>query len=140
MYTLEEIIIAVLVSCAIVGYLSYQLGQFILIAKMLGKLTDEELDRLDELTAKLESAKLDSDAEKILDSVFKKSKSLTQVVMSGQIFLYDEHNNFVAQGNSAEEAAAVFYKSEYSSSLATVECSEGNTYQIVDGKVKSLSL
>lgn len=126
MYSLDEVIIIVSIAVAIVAFLAYQLGQFVLIARMLGTLDEAGLERLDALTKKLEEA-MDDESN---------TKRLIQEVMSGVVFLYDDKNNFVAQGNSAAEAAANFFKSKHSTSLAIVECSEGKTYQIIDGKIQ----
>lgn len=131
MFTFTEVLlIIVLVSC-IVGYIAYNLAQFIIISKMLDGLSDEELDKLTKNMEKM------SDVEESFDGKNHTTKTLVQEVISGQTFLYDEHNNFVAQGDSASEAAAIFFNSRHTASVAIVKCGEGNSYKIVNGKIEA---
>lgn len=101
---------------------------------MLDELSDAELAKL---TKEIEEMSIIADVISEADKTEPKSKILVQEVMAGQTFLYDEHDNFVAQGNSAAEAASIFFNSRHSASVATVKCSEGNSYKIVNGKIES---
>jgi hypothetical protein len=141
MFSLNEVILIVLVVSVIVGYIAYQFAEFSLITRMLSTLSDEELDRLERLKKQIEDAVTDEEADAIVERFAKendgKSKTLTQEVISGQTFLYDENDNFVAQGSSAAEAAEIFFNSRHSAEVAVVKCNEGNSYRIVNGKIES---
>lgn len=134
MFTYIEVFFIVLIASTVVGYISYCYAEFKIIARMLDELSDAELAKL---TKEIEEMAMVVDSIADADKTGPKSKILIQEVMSGQTFLYDEHNNFVAQGNSASEAAAIFFNSRHSASVATVKCSEGNSYKIVNGKIES---
>lgn len=134
MFTYIEVFFIVVIASAIVGYISYCYAEFKMIARMLDELSDEEFTKLSKEIEQM-SAVVNSISE--VDKTELKSKILIQEVMAGQTFLYDEHDNFVAQGNSASEAAAIFFNSRHSASVATVKCGEGNSYKIVNGKIES---
>jgi hypothetical protein len=132
MFNFAEVFFIVVIVSGIVGYISYCYAEFKIIARMLDELSDDELARL---TKEIEQM------GDVVDVVSKgdaaKSKTLIQEVISGQTFLYDENDNFVAQGSSAAEAAEIFFNSRHSASVATVKCNEGNSYRIINGKIES---
>lgn len=132
MFNFTEVFFIVVIVSAIVGYISYQWAEFNIIARMLNELSDDELARL---TKEIEE--MGNQADSISQDTAVKSKTLVQEVISGQTFLYDEKDNFVAQGSSAAEAAEIFFNSRHSTEVATVKCNEGNSYRIVNGKIES---
>lgn len=134
MFTYIEVFFIVVIASAIVGYISYCYAEFKMITRMLDELSDAELAKL---TKEIEEMSIIADVISENDKTVQKSKILLQEVIGGQTFLYDEHDNFVAQGNSASEAAAIFFNSRHSASVATVKCGEGNSYKIVNGKIES---
>lgn len=134
MFTYIEVFFIVVIASSIVGYISYCYAEFKIIARMLDELSDAELAKL---TKEIEEMSIIADVISEADKTEPKSKILVQEVMAGQTFLYDEHDNFVAQGNSAAEAASIFFNSRHSASVATVKCGEGNSYKIVNGKIES---
>lgn len=139
MFSLDEVIIITAIVSAIVGYLCFQWAEIRLVTKMISTLTDEELKKLEKLEQELDEAISDEEAAKIInrelaDSKNSKARTLTQEVVDGQTFLY-ENNSFIAQGSSAVEAAANFFKST-NSVQATVVCSEGKSYKIINGKIE----
>ena len=140
MFSLNEVILIVLVVSIIVGYIAYQFAQYSLITRMLSTLSDEELDRLERLKKQIEDAVSDEEADAIVERFAKEndgeSRILTQEVVAGQTFLF-EGSKFIAQGSSAAEAAEVFFNSRHSSAVATVKCDEGNSYRIINGKIES---
>lgn len=142
MFTLTEVILLVSFVTFIVSYIAYRLAEFHLIVKMLSTLTAEELDKLDKLKQELESTDTDEEAAAVIEQFSKRvereqSKTLIQEVLDGTTYLYDENNTFVAQGATASLAALNFFNSRHSSEVATVKCSEGNTYRIINGKIES---
>ena len=138
MFTLDEVIIISLIIGAIIGFIAYQYAQYRLIARMLDGLSDEELDRLERLKEQLEAALTDEEADGIIANANNvASVSLTQEVVGGTLYLYNG-NTFVAQGNTAAEAATNFFNSQHSHSRATVRCGEGKQYLIIDGNIQRL--
>lgn len=138
MFTLGEVISITLVVSVIVGYLAYQLAEFNMIARILGGMSDSELDRLEHLKDKLETAVDDAERDQILESASSGTVTLTQEIVNGVTYLYNG-TQFVAQGSTASEAAANFYNSHHSSLEATVVCSEGRSYRIIGGKIDNLN-
>lgn len=137
MFSLDEVVIITLIVSVIVGYIAYQFAEFMVIARMLNSLSDDELDRLDKLRAQLESALSEEEANKIIDAANRGgSATLSQEVVNGTTYLYGEDNTFVAQGNTAAEAALNFFNSRHSVDVVTVKCSEGKTYKIINGKIE----
>lgn len=132
MFNLTEVFFIVVIVSAIVGYISYCYAEFKIIARMLDELSDDELARL---TKEIEQ--MGDVVAVVSKGDAAKSKTLIQEVISGQTFLYDENDNFVAQGSSAAEAAEIFFNSRHSASVATVKCNEGNSYRIINGKIES---
>jgi hypothetical protein len=132
MFNFTEVFFIVVIVSGIVGYISYCYAEFKIIARMLDELSDDELARL---TKEIEA--MGDVVAVVTKDDTAKPKSLVQEVISGQTFLYDEHDNFVAQGGSAAEAAEIFFNSRHSASVATVKCNEGNSYRIVNGKIES---
>jgi hypothetical protein len=137
MFTLDEVIIIVLIFGAIIGFIAYQYAQYRMIARMLASLSDEEIGRLESLKEQLEAALTDEEADGIIANANGvASVTLTQEVVAGTLYLYNG-NTFVAQGNTAAEAAANFFNSSHSHSKATVRCGEGKEYLIIDGKIEN---
>jgi ElaB/YqjD/DUF883 family membrane-anchored ribosome-binding protein len=132
MFNLTEVFFIVVIVSGIVGYISYCYAEFKIIARMLDELSDDELARL---TKEIEQ--MGDVVAVVSKGDAAKSKTLIQEVISGQTFLYDEHDNFVAQGSSAAEAAEIFFNSRHSASVAIVKCSDGNSYRIINGKIES---
>jgi hypothetical protein len=138
MFTLHEVIIIAVIIGAIIGFIAYQYAQYRMIARMLESLSDEELDRLERLKAQLEAALTDEEADGIIANANNvASVTLTQEVVAGTLYLYNG-NTFVAQGNTAAEAATNFFNSCHSHSRATVRCGEGKQYLIIDGNIQRL--
>lgn len=132
MFNLTEVFFIVVIVSAIVGYISYCYAEFKIIARMLDELSDDELARL---TKEIEA--MGDVVAVVSKGDAAKSKTLIQEVISGQTFLYDENDNFVAQGSSAAEAAEIFFNSRHSAEVAVVKCNEGNSYRIINGKIES---
>jgi hypothetical protein len=138
MFTLHEVIIITGIISTIFGYIAFKLAEYLLFVRMLASLSEDELDRLDKLRAKLEAAIDDADADRIIaDARQENSVMLTQEVVDGNTYLYDTNNTFVAQGSSAAEAALSFFN-RHSHSRATVRCGEGKEYHIIDGRIERL--
>jgi hypothetical protein len=138
MFTLDEVIIIVLIIGTIIGFIAYQYAQYRMIARMLASLSDEEIGRLESLKEQLEAALTDEEAEEIIANANSTaSVTLTQEVVGGTLYLYNG-NTFVAQGNTAAEAAANFFNSQHSHSRATVRCGEGKEYLIIEGNIQRL--
>lgn len=140
MFTLTEVILLVVFVAGVVGYISYRLAEFRLIARMLSTFSDEDLDKLERLKQQIDEVLTDEEADAIVERFSKesekKTKTLTQEVVDGTTYLYDENNIFVAQGATASLAALNFFNSRHSAEVATVECSEGNSYRIINGKIE----
>lgn len=138
MFTLDEVILISVIIGAIIGFIAYQYAQYRLIARMLDGLSDDELDRLERLKEQLEAALTDEEADRIIANAnTEPTVSLTQEVVGGTLYLYNG-NTFVAQGNTAAEAATNFFNSCHSHSRATVRCGEGKQYLIIDGNIERL--
>ena len=139
MFTLDEVIIIVLIFGAIIGFITYQYAQYRLIARMLESLSDEEIDRLERLKDQLDAALSDEEADRIIESANKQlsSVTLTQEIVGNTLYLYNG-NTFVAQGNTETEAAINFFNSDHSCPQATVRCGEGKQYLIIEGKIERL--
>jgi len=139
MFTLDEVILISVIIGAIVGFIAYQYAQYRMIARILESLSDEEIDRLERLKTQLDAAISDEEADRIIESANKQlsSVTLTQEIVGDTLYLYNG-NTFVAQGNTASEAALNFFNSDHSCSQATVRCGEGKQYLIVEGKIVRL--
>lgn len=136
MFSLAEVILIALAAALIAGYLSYHLAQFVIFTRLISSLSEGELDRLDKLREQLENALDDSEADRIIEAARSQpSRTLTQEVVAGQTFLFED-SKFVAQGSSDAAAAQAFFESKHSSSTATVECRDGTSYRIIDGKIE----
>jgi hypothetical protein len=130
MFNLTEVFFIVVIVSAIVGYISYCYAEFRIIASLVDELSEEELARL----AK-EIEEMGNQADSISTDAEAKPKTLIQEVISGQTYLYDENDTFMAQGGSASEAAESFFKRHFTA-VAVVKCGEGNSYRIVNGKIE----
>ena len=139
MFSLDQVIIISLIIGAIVGFIAYQYAQYRLIAKMLEGLSEEDMNRIEQLKTQLEAALTDEEAERIIAAANNGiiSVTLTQEVVGDTLYLYNG-NTFVAQGNTAAEAALNFFNSQHSCQQATVLCGEGKQYLIIDGKIERL--
>lgn len=133
MFTFIEVFFIVVIISAIVGYISYCFAEFKIITRILNELSEEELTNL---TKEIEEMSIIADVISDGDKTQSYSKTLIQEVVAGQTFLF-EGSKFIAQGSSASEAAANFFNSKYSTTIATVKCSEGNSYKIVNGKIET---
>jgi hypothetical protein len=130
MFNFTEVFFIVVIVSGIVGYISYCFAEFKIIARLVDELSEDELAKL----AK-EIEAMDNAVDSISTNTEAKPKTLIQEVISGQTYLYDENDTFMAQGGSASDAAESFFK-QHATAVAVVKCSEGNSYRIVNGKIE----
>jgi hypothetical protein len=130
MFNFTEVFFIVVIISGIVGYISYCYAEFKIISRMLDELSDDDLAKL---TKEIEEMSVLADS--ISTDTETKPKTLIQEVISGQTYLYDENDTFMAQGGSASEAAESFFKRHFTA-VAVVKCNEGNSYRIVNGKIE----
>ena len=130
MFNFTEVFFIVVIVSGIVGYISYCFAEFKIIARLVDELSEDELAKL----AK-EIEAMDNAVDSISTNTEAKPKTLVQEVISGQTYLYDENDTFMAQCGSAAEAAESLFK-QHATAVAVVKCGEGNSYRIVNGKIE----
>jgi hypothetical protein len=136
MFDPAEVILLMLLTAVVAGYVAFKIAEFRLLAKMISLLTEKELRELDELKQKLDNA-TDEDIDRIIEEAGNKIqlRMLKEEIVDGQTFFYDFNDNFVCQGQSTEHAIAMYEMNNKSGARACVVKEDGEKYFIVGGKV-----
>lgn len=125
MFDQSEVILIVLITCIIVSYITYHATEFIIVMRMLSKLSNEELLLLETKLNKIE--------EKIKSTKNKNTQIYYIVDYDNGVIIYDSFDNFVCQSRTLSDAIDTLSLKNKS---YTIIDEDNKQYSVKDGKIE----